>query len=86
MDFKIIGHICSLGKLKVKVTLEDQTIKWSLASVNIIKCLVHEFLAHLVLMVSYCDRSMSVVCCLSSIICFKSLLLLNPRANVIQTS
>ena len=30
-----IGNICS-GKLKVKVTLEGQTIKWSLASVNII--------------------------------------------------
>ena len=25
------------GKLKVKVTLEGQTIKWSLASVNILK-------------------------------------------------
>ena len=28
-------NVCS-GKLKVKVTLEGQTIKWSLASVNII--------------------------------------------------
>ena len=34
-----ISNICS-GRLKVKVTLEGQTIKWSLASVNIIssKC------------------------------------------------
>ena len=30
-----IRNIC-LGKLKVKVTLEGQMIKWSLASVNII--------------------------------------------------
>ena len=30
-----IWNICS-GKLKVKVTLEGQTITWSLASVNVI--------------------------------------------------
>ena len=30
-----IGNICS-GKLKVKVIFEGQTIKWSLACVNII--------------------------------------------------
>ena len=41
MDFKLICHsflfetFCS-GKLKVKITLEGQTIKWSLAVVNII--------------------------------------------------
>ena len=29
MDFKIIWHICSSGRLKVKVTPEGQTIKWS---------------------------------------------------------
>ena len=29
-----IGNFCS-GKLKVRVTLEGQTIKWSMASVNI---------------------------------------------------
>ena len=31
----VICNICS-GKLKVKVTLEGQAIKWSLASVNVI--------------------------------------------------
>ena len=43
---------------------------------------------HEVLMVSYCDQSMSVVRVRrsSSTICFKSYLLLNPWANVIQTS
>ena len=29
MDFKIIWHICSSGRLKVKVTPEGQMIKWS---------------------------------------------------------
>ena len=29
MDFKIIWHIFSSGRLKVKVTPEDQMIKWS---------------------------------------------------------
>ena len=43
-DFKIIWHSYLLEifvqvhcKLKVKVIFEDQTIKWSLAGVNIIK-------------------------------------------------
>ena len=29
MDFKIVWHICSSGRLKVKVTPEGQMIKWS---------------------------------------------------------